>query len=317
MNRFHRFDVLTEWYREHLTIGEYRPRTIADYLFELSFFRRHLSETTGIQDVDELTPALIHDYAAHLYQRELAAATIHHKLSVLNSFFGAAYEHNKLYLDLRKTVQRPRIGRKIPAGILTEQETKRVFEYIERTAARTDIVTLQDAAELRDCAMVDLLYSSGMRRNELTALTLDDINSADGLVYIRQGKGGKDRVVPLGNATAATLQAYREKARPILCGRLSCDYLFVTRHAARVGEYTIRQSVIRVTRTAGIGRHVRVHHLRHSCATHLLNNGADIRYVQELLGHQSLSSTQVYTHVSIGKLKDTHRKHHPREREGF
>ena len=313
MNRFHRLDVLTHWFTEYLERNEYRPRTIRDYHYELLLFRRFLKENTEIADIDELTPATLPMFVSYLYARELSAATIHHKLSVLNSFFGALYEENKIYVDLHGVLHRPQVGRKLPGGMLSEKEIKDIMDYIDRTAQRPDIITLIDAVELRDCAMVDLLYGTGMRRNELTALTLDNLRYDDGVVHIRGGKGDKDRVVPLGKSTAVTLKRYAQAARPILLGRIPCEYFFASRRAGRIGDYSIRQAVIRVTRTAGVNRHVKVHDLRHSCATHLLNNGADIRYVQELLGHQSLSSTQIYTHVAIDKLKHTHRKHHPRE----
>ena len=313
MNRLHQYDVLCAWYREHMAINGYRPRSIKDYTFELRYFRRFLEECDGMQDIDDITPALLQAYATSLYDKGLASATLHHKLSALNSFFGTLYEENKIYVDLRGHLQRPKVGKKLPAGILTEEETQRILEYIERTTQKPQVLTLNDAVELRDCAIFDAFYSTGMRRNELTALTLDHIRAAEGLVHIHQGKGGKDRVVPIGAAALATVQRYIETARPFLAHG-PCPYLFVTRHSQCLGSYTVRQAVIRVTQTAGITRHVKVHTLRHTCATHLLNNGADIRYVQELLGHATLSSTQIYTHVSIGKLQETHRNCHPREK---
>jgi integrase/recombinase XerD len=314
MDRFHRLDILAAWYREYLTVEGYRPRTIADYCFELSFFRRWVESNTDTADIDELPPELLHDYAASLYDRELAPKTIHHKLAALVSFFGACYEENKLYIDLRRHIQLPRLTKALPAGILTEQEIGRIFDYLETATAARRVRGLSDAVLLRDRAVFEVLYSTGMRRAEVIGLKLCDIGYDEGLVFVRDGKGGKDRVVPIGQKSLEAVRRYVTEARSLLAAT-DCEHLFVTRRGYLMGDYTIRQGVIKVTQAAGIGRHVKVHTIRHTCATHMLNNGADIRYVQELLGHACLSSTQVYTHVSIAKLKDTHRKYHPRERE--
>ena len=314
MDRLHRFDVLIAWYREYMTIDNYRPRTVKDYGFELSFFRRFLIDKTDLPDIDDLTPQILHDYAAYLYDRGIGAATIHHKLSALSSFFCAAYEQKKLYADYRGYIHLPRVNKKLPANILTEEETKRVFDYLESVTNDLQVKTADDAALLRDRAIFEVFYSTGIRRNELTGLAAADIDYDGGLVFIRQGKGGKDRVVPIGRTALESVRRYVAEARPVLATK-DCDALFVNgKNGGKLGDYTIRERVIKVTKAAGLQKHVRVHGLRHSCATHMLNHGADIRYVQELLGHVSLSSTQVYTHVSINKLKEMHTRYHPREK---
>lgn len=312
MNRFHRFDVLLAWYCEYMTINNYRPRTVRDYQYEVSFFRCWIENATDIGDIDELDPAMLHDYAASLFDRGLGARTIHHKLAALSSFFKACYENNKLYGNLSRHIQLPRITRSLPAGILTESEVQRIFEYLDSASASLTVKTLTDAVLLRDRAAFDVLYSTGMRKSELRNLINGDIDYENGLVSIREGKGGKDRVVPIGKKSLAAIERYISEARPLLSTAAS-DTLFITRRGKPLDDQTLYQTIINVTKGAGIERHVKVHAIRHTCATHMLNHGADIRYVQELLGHASLTSTQVYTHVSINKLKETHRKHHPRE----
>jgi integrase/recombinase XerD len=314
MNRLHSFDVLTAWYREYMGVSNYRPRTVRDYSFEISFFRRWLESETDAADVDEITPRILHDYAAALYDRGLCPKTAHHKLAALSSFFKAAYSENKLYGDLSRHIQLPRIGRSLPAGMLTEEETRRIFDYLETITASLSVKDLAGAVVVRDRAVFEVLYSTGMRRGEVTGLKLDDIDYESGLLFVRQGKGGKDRVVPIGEKSLEAVRRYVAEARSLFAAAGS-DYLFVTRWGGRMGDFTIRQTVINVTQGAGIARHVKVHALRHTCATHMLNHGADIRYVQELLGHACLTSTQVYTHVSVNKLKETHRKYHPREQK--
>ena len=314
MNRLHRFAVLAAWFREYLTISGYRPGTVKDYCFELSFFRRWVEKNTEIADIDDLTPQILHDYAAGLHDRQLSQKTIHHKLAAIAAFVTAAYEEKKLYADLRRHILLPRLSKTLPAGVLTEEETRRVFDFLESAADRLCTVrTLRDAVLLRDIAVFEVLYSTGIRRNEAQRLRLGDVDRDNGLLFVRDGKGGKDRVVPIGGKSLEAIRRYVEKARPLLLAVPDSGFLFITRKGRRVGEYTMRQTVINVTKAAGIGRHVKVHTIRHTCATHMLNHGADIRFVQELLGHASLSSTQIYTHVSINKLKETHRKHHPRE----
>lgn len=313
MNRLHHFDILMAWYHEYMSINGYRPRTIQSYGFELSFFRRFLFDTTDLPDIDDLAPAVLRDYATYLYDRGITSTTIHHKLAVLRCFFGVAYEEKKLYADYRGYINLPRKNKKLPAGILTGEEIKRVFDYLETATDNIPVNTADDAELLRDRAIFETLYSTGIRRNELTSLALADVDYGGGLLFIRQGKGGKDRVVPIGVIALESVRRYVAEARPLLTAKW-CDALFVNRKfGTPLGSYTIRESVMAVAKAAGLQKHVRVHALRHTCATHLLDNGADIRYVQELLGHASLSSTQVYTHVSINKLKETHNKYHPRE----
>lgn len=310
---FHRFDVLAAWYEEHLTINGYRPRTIADYCFELSFFRRFVEENTDLSDIDDLTAQTLRLYMTSLYDRNLAPGTVHHKCSALINFLGAIYDENKFYTDLRPHIALPRTGRKLPATILSEKETQRVFAYLEELTGALHIHDYTEAVLMRDHAMLELMYSTGVRLAEVIALDLCDIDYDTGLVQVRGGKGGKDRVVPIGATSLMVLRRYVHDARPVIA--TDPNALFVTRFGWRTGVQTVRDMLTRVMKGAAVDRHVTPHAIRHTCATHLLNNGADIRYVQELLGHASLSSTQVYTHVSIDKLKQTHARYHPREQQ--
>jgi len=321
MNRFHRFDTLVLWYGDHLKINGYRPRTHDDYLFEMRFFRRWLDEKTDIKDIDELTPHLLQRYIAALYDRGLAPTTIHHKSAALINFLGAIYEENKHFIDLRGHITLPRRGRKLPGDILTEKETGMVFRYLEEQTHTLRVRTMEEAALLRSHAAMEVLYSTGIRRNELLWLLLADVNTHNALITVREegGKGGKERVIPIGGISLSVLMRYIREARPLLRngsgnGATNNDYVFLSRKGNILCYQTLKNIVADTCLAAGINRHVKIHTLRHTCATHLLNNGADIRYVQELLGHSCLSSTQVYTHVSINNLKKTHRKYHPRER---
>lgn len=312
MNRLHHLDMLLAWYEEYLTINNYRPRSIQAYSFDLSLFRRFLSDKTDLEDIDDLTPQLLRDYVAALYDKGNSAGTIHHKLAALNGFFKAAYEEKKLYADYRGHINLPRVNKKLPANILTEEETRKIFDYHESVTDDLQVKTPDDALLLRDRAIFEVFYSTGIRRNEATGLKLADVDYENGLMFIHEGKGGKDRVVPIGRIALGSIRRYAIEARPLLTTEGN-DFLFINRAGRHISHNTIRAIVIKVVKAAGLTKHVKIHGIRHTCATHMLNHGADIRYVQELLGHASLSSTQVYTHVSIKKLKETHAKCHPRE----
>ena len=317
MNRFHRFDVLCAWYREYATVKGFRPRTVHEYLLEVLFFRRWLEKETEAQDIDEITPAMVRDFATMLYDKKKAPATIRRNLTSLKSFFSSLYAEHKLYINLAAAIALPRIGKRLPTGILTEEEAGKIITHLESLTSDTKMRTVADAIRLRDHAIFEVLYSTGIRRGELMALRIGDLNYSDGLITIRQGKGGKDRVVPIGEKSLDVIRHYVTSARKMFAQGKSPDALFLTFKGAGMGRMTVRDTVMRIVREAGITRHVKTHGLRHTCATHMLNHGADIRYVQELLGHSCLSSTQVYTHVSIKQLKESHRKFHPREREEF
>jgi integrase/recombinase XerD len=319
MRRLHRFDVLAAWFKEYMVVRNYRPRTIKSYTADLALFRRWLHDNGDIEDIDDITQRTLHDYAAGIYEKQVAASTLHHNLSVLAAFFRALYDKNKLYTDLRACITFPRVPKALPKNILTEEETGRVFAWLEATVGAREIRTFDDAMAARNHALLEVFYSSGLRKAEFIELCLDDVNYDDGLLHVRHGKGGKERVVPLGRKAIAVLRRYVGQARPIIATGEAKEmpYLFLSMMRNKMGENTVLGIVKTAVRAAGVIRPVTVHTLRHCCATHMLNNGADIRYVQEFLGHSCLSSTQIYTHISIGKLKETHRRCHPREHATF
>jgi integrase/recombinase XerD len=163
---------------------------------------------------------------------------------------------------------------------------------------------------LRDRAILETLYSTGMRRLELTHLKLYDVDLARGTVMIRQGKGRKDRLIPIGSRACAWIQKYLDEVRPQLVIRSDERALFVTDYGEPFERNRLSDLVKKYMRHAGIA-HGSCHALRHACATHMLENGADIRFIQALLGHAELSTTQIYTQVAIGKLKEIHAATHP------
>jgi integrase/recombinase XerD len=152
---------------------------------------------------------------------------------------------------------------------------------------------------------------------ELRNLALQDLNQTDGWLTIRMGKGAKDRVVPLGKAALHFIQLYLEKTRPFFAGKHKIDILFLTQHGEKLHHDTVNQIIEHAAKKARIKRNVSAHAIRHTCATLMLRGRADIRHIQELLGHKSLSSTQIYTKVEISDLKRVHERCHPREKEAI
>lgn len=315
MNRLHKFDILVAWFREFMTIGNYRPRTVEDYQFELKLLRRWLVDQVAIEDIDDIDRRDLTDYTAYLYERQLSAQTIYHKLSIIKCFFKALYDENKLYRNLADSMIIPRVRKRLPTNTLTEEETEQIFDYLERMTGFTTVENRSQAVKVRDRLFLELLYSCGLRNSEIRNLRIDSIDFKDGFLTVLEGKGGRDRVIPIGSTALALVHCWIVQARPFLATKESDPtLLLLSRRGRKVTGNTLKTVVDRTLKEVGIDKRIRVHDLRHTCATHMLNSGADIRYVQELLGHRCLSSTQVYTHVAIDSLKKSHQRYHPRER---
>lgn len=202
--------------------------------------------------------------------------------------------------DPSARIDAPRLGRPLPAT-LTEAEVEALL------AAPNP----EDVLGLRDRAMLEVLYATGLRVSELVSLTLNQVNLTQGLVRV-MGKGSKERLVPLGEEAMVWIERYLAHARPALVRGQPCEALFVSQRGEAMTRQTFWHLIKRYARNAGITAKLSPHTLRHAFATHLLNYGADLRVVQMLLGHSSLSTTQIYTHVARARLKALHRTHHPR-----
>lgn len=194
----------------------------------------------------------------------------------------------------------PKQPQRLPRALLSVAEIEAILAEAEP----------KSVIGLRDRAMLEVLYSTGLRRMELCNLKRYDVEVTRELVFVREGKGGRDRVVPLGARAAAWVERYLTEARPELAAG-ETEYLFVTDHGEPMTAYVLANKVKRYMAFAGIEKVGACHLFRHACATHMLENGADIRFIQALLGHAKLETTQIYTHVSIEKLKEIHAATHP------
>ncbi len=239
-------------------------------------------------------------YAASLSDRGLSKAAVARKLAAIRSFYDALLRNGELAANPADLVATPKKDRKLPR-VLTREEMQTLLDQIP---ARTPL-------EMRDRAMLELAYSCGLRAEEVINLDLDSPDF-DGERLRIEGKGGKTRLVPMGEPAQAALRRYLERGRHALLGAGTENALLVSKSGRRLHPSDVRRRLQRWVREAAIAGGVSPHALRHSFATHLLEGGADLRTIQELLGHSSLSTTQVYTQVEPSWLQSQYARSHPR-----
>jgi integrase/recombinase XerD len=208
-----------------------------------------------------------------------------------------------LLSDPSAKIPRPKKPRRLPRSIMEPNDVACILRQPDMTRVRG----------YRDRVMLELLYSTAIRREELAKLRLEDIDVDAGYVFVHEGKGRKDRVVPLGKSVCELVQSYLTAIRPEWIGADRDKHLFLNRWGKGMDPNTVWHVVHKYARAAGIDKPVSPHSFRHACATHMLRNGAPIRQLQEMLGHASLETTQLYTRVTINDLRAMHRKFHPRE----
>lgn len=221
-------------------------------------------------------------------------------LSSIRRFYRYLLRESLLSDDPTARIEAPKLGRDLPKT-LTEEEVVRLLQAPD----------ISSAMGLRDRAMLEVLYASGLRVTELVGLTLAQINFQQGLVKV-MGKGSKERLVPLGEEALHWLQRFMKEGRGLILGEKRSEAIFPSKRCTAMSRQAFWQMIKRYAIEAGITKHLSPHTLRHAFATHLINHGADLRVVQMLLGHSSLSTTQIYTYVAQERLKGLHAQHHPR-----
>jgi integrase/recombinase XerD len=288
-------------YKQHLKAIGYAPATIANYRKYLDQFKRHLQDL-GVSDMRKVTHQTICDYQASVMAESVAAETKALKIRPVKRLFEHLVATHKLLINpCEGIVETCRKHRKI-GPVLTVEEVKTLMDQ-PNLSLRTGI---------RDRAVLEVLYATGIRLSELLHLEVYHADLADKVLYIRKGKGRKQRVVPLTKTAAAFLREYLKKIRPHYARKRPRQrrlFLLNTGDAMTAG--TLRQALRKYRNQARISKPVSPHVFRRSCATHLLQQGADIRYIQKLLGHKSLATTQAYTKVLPVEIKQTHEKTHP------
>jgi integrase/recombinase XerD len=253
-------------------------------------------DTAAGVDLQHLTSYLAH---RRLGDR-LAASSLRVELIALKIFFRHLAAKGKVSSDVADQIDSPKVGKYLPET-LNEPGVKQLLESIDDTLPLSR----------RDRAMLELMYASGLRVSEVTGARLENLFLEDGAIRVT-GKGNKTRVVPVGSAAREAIGRYLEGERPELVSRFSGSEIFLSKWGKKLTTTRVWQIVKERARLAGIESNVYPHLLRHSFATHLLGNGADLRVIQELLGHADISTTQIYTHVDQKHLRDVHRRFHPR-----
>jgi integrase/recombinase XerD len=301
---------LIEKYRTHLLTRNYATRSIEDLLFNLNRFIDWLAGK-GITDIAAVTKDLIRGYQTSLYEEINARGrpnTVRHqnkKLQAVKSFLKFLAENDYLPTDPSRTIAYAREPKRLPRSILTPIEARKLLHTPDT----------KTALGYRDRTILEVLYSSGIRKEELLNLLLTDVDYHDGFLRINAGKGNKDRVVPIGRIACRYVENYIKAVRPALIRNPYENHLFLSLRGKRLSKNMVWEIVKACSHKARITKTVSPHTFRHTCATLMLRNNANIRHIQDLLGHASLDSTQVYAHVSITDLKEVHKRCHPREKD--
>jgi integrase/recombinase XerD len=294
-------DVTIAEFKRQLKAQDYAENSIITYGWALDGFRGYL-QTLKITDLRKVTHQIVINYQAELMTKSFAMETKALKIRVVKRLFEYLEDNHQLLINPTEgIVESNRKNRKI-GPVLSIEEMQRLLNQ----------PNLSFATQLRDKAAMEVLYSTGIRSNELLSLQVYDVDLKDEVLFIRKGKGKKQRVVPLGKNAVRYLREYLEKIRP-RHGRKNPKerLLFLTDEGNPLTWDTIRTKINDYRHKAGLKRPVGLHIFRRSCATHMLQQGADIRYIQKLLGHKHLKTTQLYTKVRPVDLKKTHDKTHP------
>lgn len=304
------FETLAEKHGQSMRLKNFARATIHMHLFYLKRMFRYLREM-GIEDITQVRKEILRDYQIHLHEQEngrgapLAVTTQNNILKSIKKFFQFLQEEDFLLGDPARTLAYAKTPKRLPRSILTVPEARKMLHA-------PDTKTLLG---YRDRAILELLYSSGLRKEEVINLTIHDVDYQEGYVRVNQGKGGKDRVVPLGKIACRYLENYIKAVRPSLTNDPANPFLFISQRGKRCSKNVIFELVKRYAKKVKLGKKISPHTFRHTCATLMLKNNANIRHIQELLGHSSLDSTQVYASVTVADLKAIHRKCHPREKD--
>jgi len=296
-----------------LEMKGYAAETVEGLLYSLTHFLKYLQQRK-IKQMNQVTPQLVTDYKYALSRKKslrtgepLTPAVIYKRILALRRYFSFLMKTGYIFYDPTLRLELPRPGKYPPRQILTAED-------ILKLLSQPDTGTRHG---LRDRAILELFYSTGIRRQELANLDLYDIDTKKGLLRVREGKGGKDRVVPVGKIACRFVEDYIKKVRVKWLKDNQEQALFLSRNRKRIDKVTLGWMVRRYRREAHLNETVSCHTLRHSCAVHLLKGGCDLRHIQALLGHKRIGTTQVYTRLTSRDLKEVHKKCHPREKKNI
>ena len=290
-------------YLEYLTLERHLARqSIVSYRTDLMGFREFLAEM-GQDDVSKITRDDIYAFLAELKSRGMSEKSLARRLSSIKGFFRYLTLDHLIPHDITEVMTSPKLPLHIPECLTEEEATALVNAYQG-----------DSPIELRNRAVVELLYATGIRVSECCDLRLAGVNFTDGVMRVI-GKGSKERMVPFGRPAAKALERYLQKGRPELDPLHAKPFVFLGKRGGQLSRRTAWTIVEQGGVIAGITKKLHPHLLRHSCATHLLAHGADLRVIQELLGHASIDTTQLYTHADASRIQAAFLKFHPRAKK--
>lgn len=304
-------------FKEYMEMENFSERTINDYVYQLKYFLEYLIDK-DIETILDINREIVYCYQMYLYnyrkdKKPLSLETQYSRLVPLKSFYRYLAKQKYIVNDPTIDLELPKRKKNLPSGIMTEKEINKILNQ-----PNPDLIL-----GIRDKAILELLYSSAIRNTELRKLTIYDIEMTDNQIRINQGKGRKDRIIPLGEIAIKYIERYLRESRPKLLEGFEPTkrikepekqkLLFISKNGRQLTMASLITIITKYVRLAGIKKHITPHSFRHTCATHMLKRKAGLRYIQELLGHGSIATTQVYTHIELNDLKKEHKRTHPRE----
>ena len=303
--------AMREKHLEDLRVHHYSEYTIRDRGVQIGFFLRSWCADRGITEPIEVTRTVLESYQRYVFHyrkkdgEPLSFSGQEARIVPLRVWFRWMARHHYILHNPASELELPRLGVRLPKAVLTAAEAEQVIEQ----------TNIHDPLGLRDRAILETLYSTGMRRLELVNLKLWDLDLERTTVTIRQGKGKKDRIIPLGDRAAAWVRKYLAESRLQLASEPDDKTVFVCQNGEPFSLGYLSQVVRDYVDAARLGKQGACHLFRHTMATLMLEGGADTRFIQQMLGHADLSTTQIYTHVAIRQLQEIHRATHPAKLE--
>jgi integrase/recombinase XerD len=276
--------------------------TISAYTNDIGQFAGFLEERKRL--LNNARREDVKDFIQQLFSNAMDGRSVGRKLSALRHLYKYLLLDKKINYDPTLNIDSPKQWKVLPKS-LAHAEIESVLQAPRAASNRKEA----EALAIRDRAMLEMFYAAALRVSEIIGVKLEDLKLELGYVLVR-GKGDKERIVPLGRASQEIVAGYLKDSRSVLAADKSSPFLFLGRRAKKLSRQRVWQMVSAASVAAG--RHASPHMLRHSCATHMVENGADLRTVQTILGHADISTTQIYTHLALDRLKNVYRKHHPR-----
>jgi integrase/recombinase XerD len=303
------FEIYLARFIEWIKAQGWSERTLESYTADIRSFIDYIVNETTAKFLPEIDAKVLTAFQTWLYHKEskrgkrLSLSSQHTKLVAVRTFFRFLYENDLIITNPSVALSLPKKRKSLPKGVLSEQQIEKLLEQPDTA----------DPIGFRDRTILEVLYATGIRNSELRSLCVYDIDLKELQITVRKGKNAKDRVLPLGEIAADYLAEYFLTVRPKLNINETNQLLFISKNGRKITQANLVWIITKYVKKASLKGNITPHSLRHSCATHMLRHGADLRYVQEMLGHSSVATTQIYTRVEVGDLKAIHRRCHPRE----